>query len=276
VAETGSTNADLLAEARAGAPEGLVLVADHQRAGRGRQSRTWHDEPGNAMLLSALLRPALSFAPLVPLVAGLAVADAVGALVAGPNPVALKWPNDVIAPGHDDRKLAGILAEAVARAGSSDRTGPSGTATTPGESGPSGTAITPAESDLDPVGAGPDLAVVVGIGLNIRWSTPPPDEIAARSVVLEELAGRSVDRWDVVEAVLVALERWLSEAESSGPAAVLDPYRQRCATIGRSVRFETPTEVIEGVAIGVADSGGLVVARDGARVTLTAGDAHHL
>ena len=57
VGTTGSTNADLLAEARAGAPEGLVLVADHQTAGRGRQGRSWVAPPGAALLASVLLRP---------------------------------------------------------------------------------------------------------------------------------------------------------------------------------------------------------------------------
>ena len=57
VATTGSTNADALALARDGAPEGIVVVADHQRAGRGRRDRTWVAPPGGSLLLSVLLRP---------------------------------------------------------------------------------------------------------------------------------------------------------------------------------------------------------------------------
>jgi BirA family biotin operon repressor/biotin-[acetyl-CoA-carboxylase] ligase len=57
VAETGSTNADLLAEARSGAREGLVLVAEAQTAGRGRMGRRWVSPPRRALTFSVLLRP---------------------------------------------------------------------------------------------------------------------------------------------------------------------------------------------------------------------------
>src|SRR5205823_6818718 len=57
--ELGSTNTELMERARAGAPEGLVVVADHQTAGRGRLGRTWSAAPGTALLVSVLLRPRL-------------------------------------------------------------------------------------------------------------------------------------------------------------------------------------------------------------------------
>ena len=109
VAETGSTNADLLAEARSGAPEGLVLVAEAQTAGRGRMGRRWVSPPGCALTFSVLLRPAGVPAGLLgwlPLLAGVAVASALRD-TAGVD-ARLKWPNDVLA---GDAKLAGILAE---------------------------------------------------------------------------------------------------------------------------------------------------------------------
>jgi BirA family transcriptional regulator, biotin operon repressor / biotin---[acetyl-CoA-carboxylase] ligase len=108
--ETGSTNADLLTEARAGAAEGLVLVAEAQTAGRGRLDRSWSSPPRAALTVSVLLRP-VAVPPAarawLPLLTGIAVAAALGAeagVTAG-----LKWPNDVLAA---DRKIAGILAEA--------------------------------------------------------------------------------------------------------------------------------------------------------------------
>src|SRR5450631_4357130 len=91
--ETGSTNADLLEEARAGAAEGLVLVAETQTAGRGRLGRSWSSPPRARAWL--------------PLLTGIAVAAALRA-EAGVTAV-LKWPNDVLVA---DRKIAGILAEA--------------------------------------------------------------------------------------------------------------------------------------------------------------------
>jgi len=110
VAETGSTNADLAALARAGESPGLVLVADHQTAGRGRLGRTWTAPAGTALLASVLLGvPAGQPLHGATMAAGLAARSACERLT-GTAPD-LKWPNDLM---HRDRKLAGILAESVA------------------------------------------------------------------------------------------------------------------------------------------------------------------
>jgi BirA family transcriptional regulator, biotin operon repressor / biotin---[acetyl-CoA-carboxylase] ligase len=110
VAQTGSTNADLLGEARAGAAEGLVLVAEEQTAGRGRLGRAWSAPARAALTFSVLLRPH-DVPPArrgwLPLLTGVAVATAVRDQAG--VPATLKWPNDVLVA---ERKLAGILAEA--------------------------------------------------------------------------------------------------------------------------------------------------------------------
>jgi BirA family biotin operon repressor/biotin-[acetyl-CoA-carboxylase] ligase len=104
-----STNRYLLECASEGAAEGVVAVADEQTAGRGRLGRTWVAPVGSALLVSVLLRPHLPVdrTHLVTLAAGLAALEAVGELCGAR--AGLKWPNDVVV---DDRKLAGILAEA--------------------------------------------------------------------------------------------------------------------------------------------------------------------
>ena len=106
---TGSTNADLMARARAGAPEGLVLAAEEQTAGRGRMGRSWLSPPRAALTFSVLVRPA-GVPPArrgwLPLLAGVATATAVRQ-VSGLDAL-LKWPNDVLLGA---RKLGGILAE---------------------------------------------------------------------------------------------------------------------------------------------------------------------
>jgi BirA family biotin operon repressor/biotin-[acetyl-CoA-carboxylase] ligase len=111
--ELDSTNRYLLDEAAAGAPDGVVAVADHQTAGRGRLERQWVAPPGSSLLVSVLVRPAPARADVhvIVMAAALALADAV-ARVAGFAP-ALKWPNDLIV---GDRKLAGLLAEQTADA----------------------------------------------------------------------------------------------------------------------------------------------------------------
>jgi len=114
LATIDSTNRYVLDEARAGAPTGLVVVADHQSAGRGRLGRSWEATPGSSLLVSVLLRPDLPVEQLflLTLATGVALADAlraVAGVVAG-----LKWPNDLVI---DDRKVAGLLAETEVSAG---------------------------------------------------------------------------------------------------------------------------------------------------------------
>jgi BirA family biotin operon repressor/biotin-[acetyl-CoA-carboxylase] ligase len=197
------------------------------------------------MLMSVLLRPSASIASVVPLLAGLAVTDGAAAVIDGvaggsggdAGTLALKWPNDVLVPALAERKLSGILAEATTT---------------------------------------PELAVVVGMGLNLRWGTPPPAEVAARAATLEEAAGGPVERWEVVRNVLEALDAWLATAERDGSGPVLAAYRRRCCTIGRLVRLERPTDVVEGTATGIADDGALIVETTGGTISVTAGDAHHI
>jgi BirA family transcriptional regulator, biotin operon repressor / biotin---[acetyl-CoA-carboxylase] ligase len=97
---TSSTNDRARTLAASGAPHGTLVTATEQTAGRGRQGRTWAAPPGRALLCSLLLR---DYDPLLPLRAGLAVADLAG------DAALVKWPNDVLLDG---RKLAGILVEA--------------------------------------------------------------------------------------------------------------------------------------------------------------------
>jgi BirA family biotin operon repressor/biotin-[acetyl-CoA-carboxylase] ligase len=109
VEEIGSTNAELVAAAARDAPEGTVLVAEHQVSGRGRLERIWTSPPRAGLTVSFLLRPDVPAARRgwLPLLTGVALAESV-AEVSGVLP-SLKWPNDLLA--GDGRKLAGILAE---------------------------------------------------------------------------------------------------------------------------------------------------------------------
>jgi BirA family biotin operon repressor/biotin-[acetyl-CoA-carboxylase] ligase len=106
VAETGSTNADLLARAASlSAP--LLLIAEHQSAGRGRAGRSWLSAPGHSLTFSLAWRfdGGLQRLSGLPLAVGVALAETLGRLG---QPVQLKWPNDVLKDGD---KLAGILVE---------------------------------------------------------------------------------------------------------------------------------------------------------------------
>jgi BirA family transcriptional regulator, biotin operon repressor / biotin---[acetyl-CoA-carboxylase] ligase len=106
-----STQTLARAWAAAGAPEGALVLADHQTAGRGQHGRPWTAPGGTALLFSLILRPSLPVArwPEIPLATGCAVAEGLEAVAA--VTAELKWPNDVLVAG---RKVAGILAEGVA------------------------------------------------------------------------------------------------------------------------------------------------------------------
>lgn len=110
VDSTGSTNADLGRSAKEGAPEGTVLVAEAQEAGRGRLGRVWSAPPRSGLTFSVLLRPDVPIAAQgwLSLLYGVAAASAVRRLA--DVDVRLKWPNDLLIGEH---KLAGVLAERV-------------------------------------------------------------------------------------------------------------------------------------------------------------------
>ena len=105
--EIDSTNTWVMGEARAGAPEGVVAVADHQTAGRGRLGRVWEAPPGANLLMTVLLRPTTPDSHLA--VAAVALAGRDAASSVGGVSCGLKWPNDLVV--DDGRKLAGVLAE---------------------------------------------------------------------------------------------------------------------------------------------------------------------
>lgn len=112
VDSTGSTNADLAALARSGEPEGRVLVAAEQTAGRGRLDRTWVSPRGASLSMSMLLQPVHPFPRWgwLSLLTGMAVASALVDIAPDPSRVQLKWPNDVLIDGG---KVCGILSERI-------------------------------------------------------------------------------------------------------------------------------------------------------------------
>jgi BirA family transcriptional regulator, biotin operon repressor / biotin---[acetyl-CoA-carboxylase] ligase len=259
---TASTNADALARAAAGGPEGLVVVTDHQTAGRGRLDRTWQTPPRAALAVSVLLRPGVAGedpdgAPLppadpdrwswLPLLTGLAVADALVRTCG--LPARLKWPNDVLvprtgAPGDTPAKVCGVLAELAST----------------------------------PVG----LAVVAGAGINVSQREDELPVPTATSLAIAHAA--TTDRDTVLRAYLRALaERYLAWRRAAGDpraSGLAAAYRETCSTIGLDVAVELPSVTVRGVAEGVDDSGRLLVrSGDGPDATvhaLAAGDVVHV
>ncbi|MHA6792873.1 biotin--[acetyl-CoA-carboxylase] ligase [Pseudonocardia bannensis] len=242
VHRTGSTNADLLAAAAAGAADRTVLVAEHQEAGRGRLTRTWESPPGSGITVSVLWRaqavPADRFGWL-PMLAGLALLDTVREFC--PAPAGLKWPNDLLL-GPDQRKAAGILAEM--------------------------TAVT---------GGGP--GVVLGIGLNVG---APIEDLPFGATSLAAAGGTDVDRAEVLVALLRRLadreEQWRRAAGDAEATGLRADYRAGCLSLGAQVRVELPGgDAIVGMAEDVDAYGRLLLlGPDGRRRPVVAGDVIHL
>lgn len=242
VAETGSTNADVIALARAGAPHGTTVVAGHQSAGRGRFVRRWEDARETSVAMSVLLRPDADL-PLehwgwLPLVVGLGVGE--GLRAASGLDVHLKWPNDLLLEsGPRPGKLVGILVERV-------------------------------ETPLGP-------AAVAGVGINVAMDVAELPVETATSLLL---GGADVERSAVTGEVLAAWSRWY--ARWAAQEDLSDAYRARCATIGRQLRVQLDEQrglgpVLTGVATGVDAAGSLLVRDDdGTEHAVSAGDVVHV
>ena len=240
VESTGSTNADLLARALAGEPEGAVLAAEEQRAGRGRMGRTWTSPPRAALTFSLLLKPAVPPARRgwLPLLTGVAVAAAVTRATGVET--GLKWPNDLLAA---DAKLAGILAEAA--------------------------------GDAVVVGIGLNVSTEPA-----EFPSPRPGALPATSlraagatalnredILLAILEG--FERW---------YRGWQQAGGDPDRSGLRPGYTRLSATIGRTVRAELPGgQALSGPAVGVDSDGRLLVLLSpGSEVAVAAGDVVHL
>jgi BirA family biotin operon repressor/biotin-[acetyl-CoA-carboxylase] ligase len=236
VERTGSTNADLLAR---GGPEGQVLVAEEQTAGRGRMGRSWMSQPGTALTFSVLLRPTAiprGRVGWLPLLTGVAVATAVRE--AAGLAATLKWPNDVLI---GDRKLAGILAE---QSGDAIVIGVGLNVSTPG--------------DALPLAPG---------GLRATSLLAEGANVARDGLLIEAL--RQLERCYLA----------FRADPDPARAGIGASYRALCTTLGRDVRVELPgSRLVEGVAEDVDAQGRLLVAErgGGAPAPVSAGDVIHV
>lgn len=240
VESTGSTNADLLARALAGEPEGAVLAAEEQRAGRGRMGRTWTSPPRAALTFSVLLKPAVPPARRgwLPLLTGVAVATAV-TQVTGVR-TGLKWPNDLLTA---DAKLAGILAEAA--------------------------------GDAVVVGIGLNVSTEPAEFPPARPGALPATSLRAAGATALDRASLLLAILGELEHWYRAWQRAGGDPDRSGLRA---EYTRLSATIGRTVRAELPGgQALSGPAAGVDSDGRLLVrVSSGSEVAVSAGDVVHL
>jgi BirA family biotin operon repressor/biotin-[acetyl-CoA-carboxylase] ligase len=275
-AELDSTNRYLLDEARRSPRDGLVAVADHQTAGRGRLGRRWEAPPGVSLLVSVLVIPRLPMEQLHLCSVALALAAAEACRQAIGLAPAVKWPNDLVV---GPRKLAGVLAESVPLLGSPGRGGPG-----PGGPGQGGSSM--GEPGQGRVVVSPERrAVVVGAGVNVGW--PPPDGHPGDQPVPPELQGLATSLWRetgrrmeprvLLELLLADLEHRLVELDDpAGRMQLAHEYRARCTTLGRTVQVVVADGERQGTAIDITSEGHLVLDVGAGFVTVTAGDVVHV
>jgi BirA family biotin operon repressor/biotin-[acetyl-CoA-carboxylase] ligase len=232
-ATVGSTNDVVRALAVTGAPEGIVVVADAQTAGRGRKGRHWLAPAGTCLLFSLLLRP-----PLLPqhcqrltMACSLALAEAVEAHTR--LPVGLKWPNDLLIRG---RKVGGILMELGIEGGQLQY-------------------------------------AIVGIGLNVNpdFATPEMASLAGQATSLAQEKGLSLAREALLASILNQLEkRYARLCDGWSPHKL---WEDRLTMLGRQVALFNADGRLEGWAEGVDPDGALLLRlEDGRTVRVLAGD----
>jgi BirA family biotin operon repressor/biotin-[acetyl-CoA-carboxylase] ligase len=302
--ETGSTNADVADAARAGAAEGLIVVAEQQVAGRGRRDRVWVSPARAGLTVSVLLRPAdvpQRHWGWLPLLAGVALRDAVQRIAE--VDAVLKWPNDLLvgdgkAAGQEAGNEAGKQAADQEAGKTADQEAGKTADQEAGKTAGKAAGNKAGKAAGNEVGktAGNEAgkaagilaevtgdAVVLGIGLNVTTRAdelPSTTGLPATSLLLA--GARNTDRDPLLRALLRGLAQWYAGWRDAGGDAemcgLLGAYRRGCATLGRQVRVQLPGgDELAGEATTVDPDGQMVIRTvDGTVHRVSAGDVLHV
>jgi len=230
----GSTQEAARELAEQGEPEGTVVIAEQQTAGKGRMGRSWHSPYGKGLWMTLLLRPRIPihFAPQLTLMSAVAVCRAIRQCAA--VPAAIKWPNDLLIGG---KKVCGILLESSAE-----------------------------DERL--------RYVLVGIGTSVNLTVEDfPDELRDVATSLRIAAGREQNRAELFHAILYEFERWYNLYQENGFDPVRRAWEALAVSLGGRIRARTPHGYVEGTARSIDDSGALAVeTEDGEIVKLYSAD----
>ena len=224
---TTSTNDEASRAALEGHPEGLVIFAESQSAGRGRMGRRWASPTGRGLWFSVLLRPSLAPSECTQL-----TATSANALVraiqstTGITPE-IKWPNDLLIKG---KKIAGILTEMSA--------------------------------ELEHVSS-----VVLGIGIDVNQTASEfPADLRGIATSLKLATGKNISRPDLAEAVLRELDREYAHILAGNFAAVAEEWASHCSTLGKQVSIDMGTRRIRGRAEALDENGALLLRTEHGRI----------
>ena len=229
--QVDSTMSEAARLASAKAPHGTLVVAEEQTAGRGRFGRTWFSPRGTGLYFTVILRPKLSpaAAPILTLLAGVAVAEVVSELASLPQDIRwpdIRWPNDVLIGG---KKCAGILVEMTAQPERVEH-------------------------------------AQVGIGVNVNQAEIPA-ELAAEATSLRIEAGRSFSRLEVLVSIVKRLEHYYHRLEERGAGAIVQRFSEISSYArGKRVRVSDGERVLIGETVGLSPEGMLLVRCDDGEV----------
>jgi len=223
--EVDSTNTFILNMARSSAPEGTVVIADYQLAGRGRHGRTWFASRGKNLIFSVLMRPSsqIEFAQRITL----GIADTLASSIeqffseigADLPKIHLKWPNDLLI---EEKKVSGILTESILK----DKF------------------IT---------------ALAVGIGINLNMDEQSmPEELSGSATSLISYSKRVLIAEDLLAIFLANLEQDYEHWERNNYSQVASRWERRCMQIGQPIRVLHGDEKEEAIFEDVNESGYLV------------------
>ncbi|WP_316830401.1 biotin--[acetyl-CoA-carboxylase] ligase [Pedobacter aquatilis] len=208
-------------------PEGTVIMADHQFAGRGQQESVWKTEPGKNISTSIFLKPA--FLPLhkqfyLNMAVSLAVSDALSTFL--PSQVVIKWPNDIY---YNKKKMGGILIENTL----------------------TGATI---------------KSTVVGVGLNINQSYFN-DELSKKATSVFQILHKEIDLERVMEKIFVYMEKYYLHLKTGKYGALKNEYLKRLLNYNQKANYSKNGRVFEGYIRDVEDNGLLKMEIDGVMQT---------
>jgi BirA family biotin operon repressor/biotin-[acetyl-CoA-carboxylase] ligase len=218
-----STNRFAKELATTGAPDGTVVIAETQTAGRGRMGRQWASPGHLNLLFSVLVRPECPPEDLFGLTMALAIAAAEAIRERCGLVVKIKWPNDLYV---GRKKLGGLLTELALE----------------------GRSVTYA---------------VLGLGLNVNWSPRQEEEILQPATSIIDETGKRIPRGELLALILKRFEILYQRLRSGDLEAILRYRNEHCMVLGREVLIMSPEGNLKGVAVRIDRDGALVIHEEG-------------
>ncbi|MFQ6039713.1 MAG: biotin--[acetyl-CoA-carboxylase] ligase [Candidatus Poribacteria bacterium] len=218
--QTRSTNDIALHLGANGAPDGALVIAEYQTAGKGRLGRSWISPPSCCILASLLLRPTIQpyQTPVVTLLAASAAANSIRTLTK--LPAKIKWPNDVII---EKKKVCGILTEMG-------------------------------------IGKGGQQFLVVGIGINVNIAKDSfPFLLRSKATSLSILLGYELPRIQLLQQFLLEFENRYMLLNQGNLTPIISEVKNLSSILGRQVRIECNDKTIVGQAVDIDENGALVL-----------------